>query len=92
MPYQTSRIIDLARGHGLLRPRDLDPHGLPRTALQRLERKGLVRRVERGIYALADMANVTEFHSLSEVCKRVSHATICLLSALVFHGITTRAP
>ena len=37
-------------------------------------------------------APITEFHSLAEVGKRLSNATVCLLSALVFHGITTQIP
>jgi hypothetical protein len=35
---------------------------------------------------------ITEFHSLAEVGKRLPTATVCLLSALVFHGITTQIP
>src|SRR5207302_4567454 len=34
----------------------------------------------------------TEHHSLAEVCKRVPHGVICLLSALRFHGLTTQSP
>jgi predicted transcriptional regulator of viral defense system len=37
-------------------------------------------------------APVTEHHSLAEVAKRLPNATVCLLSALVFHGITTQVP
>jgi predicted transcriptional regulator of viral defense system len=35
---------------------------------------------------------VTEHHSYAEVTKRVPQATVCLLSALVFHEITTQSP
>ena len=35
---------------------------------------------------------MTEHHSYAEVTKRVPQATICLLSALVFHEITTQSP
>ena len=37
-------------------------------------------------------ANVTERRSYAEVAKRVPEAVICLLSALVFHEITTQSP
>lgn len=37
-------------------------------------------------------ADVTEHHSLAEVCKRVPHGVICLLSALRFHELTTQNP
>ncbi len=35
---------------------------------------------------------MTEHHSYAEVTKRVPQATVCLLSALVFHEITTQSP
>ena len=37
-------------------------------------------------------APVTEYNSLAEVAKRLPNGTMCLLSALVFHGITTQLP
>jgi len=48
-------------------------------------------RSGRGLYRLAD-APVTEHHSLAEVAKRAPEATVCLLSALVFHGLITQLP
>jgi predicted transcriptional regulator of viral defense system len=65
--------------------------GIPREYLLRLLRRGIVERTGRGLYRMAD-APVTEHHSLAEVAKRVPAATVCLLSALVFHGITTQVP
>jgi predicted transcriptional regulator of viral defense system len=77
--------------HGIVRPRDIEAIGLPREYLVRLHRQGKLNRFGRGIYTLPD-ANVTERHSYAEVAKRVPDAAICLLSALVFHGITTQSP
>jgi predicted transcriptional regulator of viral defense system len=77
--------------HGIVRPRDIEAIGLPREYLVRLHRQGKLNRSGRGIYTLPD-ANVTERHSYAEVAKRVPDAAICLLSALVFHGITTQSP
>jgi predicted transcriptional regulator of viral defense system len=37
-------------------------------------------------------ADVTELHSLAEVTTRVPRATICLLSALQVHALTTEVP
>jgi len=76
---------------GTLRPRDLDIYGIPREYLRRLCHRGLLERTGRGIYVLPD-AHVTEHHSLAEVCKRVPHGVIALLSALSFHNLTTQAP
>jgi predicted transcriptional regulator of viral defense system len=77
--------------HGIVRSRDIEAIGFPRQYLVRLHRQGKLNRPARGIYTLPD-ADVTEHHSYAEVTKRVPHATVCLLSALVFHGITTQSP
>ena len=88
--HKTRNLIRLAR-HGPLRARDLERAGIPRTYLRRFMDRGLLERIDRGLYRLAD-APVTELHSLASVCRRVPHATICLLSALQVHGLTTEIP
>ena len=88
---QTERILDIMKRTGVLRPRDLNAYGLPRTALRRLHDRGLVRRVARGLYVLAD-ADVTEHHTMAQACRRVPGGVVCLLSALRFHGLTTQVP
>ena len=65
--------------------------GFPREYFVRLHRQGKLNRPGRGICTLPD-ANVTKHHSYAEMAKRVAHATVCLLSALVFHEITTQSP
>ncbi|MFO7898311.1 MAG: type IV toxin-antitoxin system AbiEi family antitoxin domain-containing protein [Planctomycetota bacterium] len=85
------QVLDLVREAGILRPRDLDPHGIPRVYLSRLARKGLVQRLARGLYALPDV-DLGEKHTLAEVCKRVPHGVVCLLSALSHHEIGTQSP
>src|SRR5215470_473213 len=77
--------------HGIVRSRDIEALGLSREYLIRLHRQGKLNRPSRGIYTLPD-ADVTEHHSCAEVTKRVPQATLCLLSALVFHEITTQNP
>lgn len=76
---------------GVIRPRDLDAHGIPRKYLNLLYHKSLVRKSGRGLYVAMD-AKPTEHRSLVEVCKRVPHGVVCLLSALQFHGLTTQLP
>jgi predicted transcriptional regulator of viral defense system len=85
------KIMQYIGHHGMVRPRDIEAIGLPREYLVRLHRQGKLNRSGRGIYTLPD-ANVTERHSYAEVAKRVPDAAICLLSALVFHEITTQSP
>ena len=85
------QVLEIIRRAGLLRPRDLDPHGIPRQYLRILLDRGLVKRIDRGLYMASD-ADVTEHHSLAAVCKRVPSGVICLLSALRFHGVGTQEP
>jgi predicted transcriptional regulator of viral defense system len=87
----TDSVIALARKRGVLRAKDLDALGLPRQALARLHRRGVLDRVGRGLYVLAG-ADVTEHHTLAEAARRVPHGVVCLLSALRFHDLTTQDP
>lgn len=85
------QILHLAASQPLIRPRDVEAHGIAREFLLRLHRQGLLVRRARGVYALADSA-VTEHHSLAVAAKLVSSGVICLLSALIFHELTTQNP
>ena len=90
-PTPNQRLLDLAAQAGVLRPRDLHAHGIPREYLSWLCERGLIQRVGRGLYVLPD-ADVTEHHTLAAACKRVPQGVVCLLSALRFHGLTTQSP
>ena len=85
------QVLELARKTGVLRPRDLDPYGLPREHLRRLRDKGLLDQVGRGLYVLPE-ADLGAHFGLVTACKRVPHGVVCLLSALRFHEMTTQAP
>ncbi|MCA9526906.1 MAG: type IV toxin-antitoxin system AbiEi family antitoxin domain-containing protein [Myxococcales bacterium] len=85
------QVLELARQAGVLRPRDLDPHGLPREHLRRLRDRGLLDQVGRGLYVLPE-ADLGAHFGLVTACKRVPHGVVCLLSALRFHEMTTQAP
>ena len=52
---------------------------------------GLLRRNARGLYSLPE-APTTERALFAEIVKRVPRAVVCLLSALLFHEITTQLP
>lgn len=88
---RTQQILAMTEQAGVLRPRDLDAHGIPRIYLSRLRERGYLQRVGRGLYVLPD-ADVSEHHTLAEACKRVPHGVVCLLSALRFHELTTQSP
>jgi len=85
------KLVDLARTHGLIRPCDLAPLGIPRVSLTRAVRRGQLERVGRGLYDLPGRV-VSAQGSLSEVAIRVPKGVVCLLSALRFHNLTTQAP
>lgn len=88
---RTARVLQIVREAGVLRPRDLDPHGIPRQYLRILRDRGLVRRVGRGLYIASD-AEFTENHGLALAAKRMPDGVVCLLSALRFHELTTQSP
>ena len=88
---QEQEVLELVRRRGVLRPRDLAGLGYPRSTLTRLIRKGLLQRLSRGLYSVVD-AEITEHQTLVEVAKTYPDAVICLLSALLFHNLTTQLP
>lgn len=91
METAAERLIKLVRSQGLVRPRDLAPHGISRVSLTRAVNRGELERVGRGLYGLPDRS-ISEHGTLAEVARRVPKGVVCLLSALRFHGLTTQAP
>ncbi len=89
-PHRTA-LLALANQVGILRPSDLKERGIPRDYLRRLVREGQLKRVERGLYTLAN-AKITEQHLFVAATRRVPHGIVCLLSALAFHGLTSHPP
>lgn len=88
---QSEDVLKLIRRLGVLRTKDLDEQGIPRTCLTRLYRAGILDRPSRGVYVLKD-ADMTEHQDLAAACRRVPHGVVCLLSALQFHELTTQIP
>lgn len=87
---QTDRIIEMAQERGVIRATDLERIGCQRTLLPYLAEKGVLRRIARGAYALADYTS--EHETFLATAAAVPHGVICLLSALRFHEITTQMP
>ena len=85
------QIVALANKQGVIRPRDLVALGVDPNSLRGLVHDGLMVKIGRGLYALADY-DVTEFHSLVTAVRAQSNSVICLLSALSFHGLGTQLP
>ncbi len=86
-----TKLLRLFGELGLVRPRDLQPAGIPRAYLGQLVRQGELLKTGRGLYVHAG-ASLTENHSLAEAAKLVPKGVVCLLSALRFHDLTTENP
>jgi predicted transcriptional regulator of viral defense system len=85
------RALKLARRRQGVTARELAAAGIHRQVLTRLVAEGQLKRVVRGLYRLADRSP-TEHHGLVMASAAVPQGTICLLSALQFHGIGTQVP
>ena len=90
-PVLGRKQLERVGAGAFFRPRNLEGLGISFYALKQLARQGVVERVARGLYRLAE-AEPTENYSLAAVSARVPNAIICLLSALRYHGIGTQLP
>lgn len=85
------RLVALTRHKGVVRAHEAEEVGIPRVVLSRLAARGVLERVDRGLYRLAD-APLTQDESLVTVAARAPQAVFCLLTALQFHELTTQLP
>jgi predicted transcriptional regulator of viral defense system len=87
---KTAALLALAR-RGPVRARTLHAAGIPRAYLGRLCARGVLERVDRGLYRLVDV-EPTELSTLAEVSVRVPRGVVCLSSALRLHDMTSESP
>ena len=85
------RLLGLAHRRGVITTRETARSGIHSQQLTRLVADGVLERVARGQYQLAERP-VTEHHGLAVVARAVPRGVICLLSALGVHGIGTQLP
>lgn len=90
-PNKIEQVIEFAKKHTLVRPRDLTEAGLPKDYLYQLAKAGVLQQVGRGLYRWPDK-EISQHQSLIEVAKQARHAVVALLSALRFHELTTQNP
>ena len=88
---ETDQTLDLVKRLGLVRPKDLNQHGIPVIYLRRLLHRGELVQLTRGVYAVTGH-EPTLHHSLAMVSKRIPRGVVCLLSALAYHDIGTQLP
>jgi predicted transcriptional regulator of viral defense system len=84
-------ILRLFKGMEVVRPRDAEAIGIAGSYLNSLHNKGILERPSRGLYTLPN-SEPSEFRSIVEACKLSPNATVCLLSALRIHDLTTQSP
>jgi predicted transcriptional regulator of viral defense system len=88
---QADRAVSLLHERGMARLSEFIEQGITATTISRMERKGLINQLSRGLYQLPD-APLDANHSLAEAAKLVPNGVICLASALAFHELTDRIP
>jgi predicted transcriptional regulator of viral defense system len=88
---ETDQTLALVKRLGLVRPKDLNQHGIPVIYLRRLLHRGELVQPARGVYAVTGH-EPTLHHSLAMVSKRIPRGVVCLLSALAYHDIGTQLP
>ena len=75
----------------MVRLSEFKTHGITAATLSRMIAKGILQRLARGLYQLAD-AEFDINHSLAEAAKLVPKGVICLTSALAYHELTDTIP
>lgn len=90
-PTQTERILELVRKKGLVRGAELDRLGIHWMSLKRLVDQGVLVKRARGVYEAAE-PRISQHDSVIEVATRAPNATLCLLTALRLHDLTTQSP
>lgn len=85
------QILRLFKRMEIVRPRDAEAIGIAGSYLNALYYQGVLERPSRGLYTLSD-SEPSEFRSIVEASKLSPKATVCLLSALRIHDLTTQSP
>jgi len=85
------KLLEMARERGVLSVREVEAQGIHSQLLTRLVAEGVIERVARGRYQLANRKQMNH-SSLVLVAASVPRGVVCLLSALDFHGVGTQVP
>jgi predicted transcriptional regulator of viral defense system len=88
---QEDKATSLLRKRGMMRLSEFHDHGITSATVSRMEQRGLLNQLARGLYQLPD-APLDTHHSLAVAAKLVPNGVICYDSALSFHELTDRIP
>ena len=89
-PFEKERKAFIQHG-GLLRTSAALRAGIHPRALYDMRDKGIVERLSRGLYRLADLPPLSS-PDLVTVAAKIPAGVVCLISALAYHEITTQIP
>lgn len=88
----TQEAIKIFRQHnGVLRTSQALSLGIHPRTLYAMRDSGLLERLSRGLYRLAEMPPLSN-PDLTTVALMIPDGVICLISALAFHELTTEIP
>ena len=90
MPFEKETKA-FSRGGGVLRTSAALRAGIHPRRLYEMRDSGVVERLGRGLYRLADLLPLTN-PDLVTVAAKVPAGVVCLISALAYHEITTQIP
>ncbi len=86
------RAVDIFRDHGgILRMAEALRAGIHRNTLYSMLDAGIIERLARGLYRLADSRPLGD-PDLVTVAERIPSGVVCLISALSFYELTTQIP
>jgi predicted transcriptional regulator of viral defense system len=88
---QEDRATSLLQKRGMMRLSEFLEEGITAAAISRMEQKGALNQLSRGLYQLPD-ALLDGNHSLAVAAKLIPNGVICYDSALAFHELTDRIP
>ena len=87
---EVARKLFLSHG-GILRTQEALDLGIHRRTLYAMRDSGLLERLDRGLYRLADLPPLTD-PDIVTVARKIPDGVICLISALHFYDMTTQIP
>ena len=92
----TNKLIDSAkriflRHGGILKTGEALDQGIHRRTLYAMRDAGMLERLDRGLYRLADLPPLSD-PDLVTIARKIPKGVVCLISALHFHNITTQIP
>ena len=85
------KIIKLIEEKGIIRVKEVESLNISRQYLYRLVRRGILEKVNRGMYKIKNR-KFPDDEMLLILTKKINNFTICLLSALQYYNMTTQNP